>query len=406
VTTIPSSANLYLVNVKGEETSYYQKTHKKTSTVQFSGIKNVKKNSYVLVEDVISMKKEEEINLRNAINYTVHHNKSKLFCVSHTITKTGLYSMVGLFNYIIFTGSPSNLPVIRTCLRYFKIETEKVNKWLSCIKKEAKRNPSNWDPYYFFDCTKMIFCSALDLLNLSHPESRLRILGTLNESSSEEEDDDDDDDDDDDENFFRNRLEALSSSKINQSGGRRAKVGGGGATTSKALAPGSSKQIFVKGGGLTYDGSKNKATKKQKSLSMVALPPSLSSLEVKLKSLQAKKLARKSAALKEKKLELVKKNFSNFFSGHELSNQACAIFSLIVEKLDPNRVDSSDLSITFRSRNSGKAKKISLVDYIACLLVPNKPPPLDHLVLHNFITSKCVLPVSCIRNENFLGLKK
>ena len=162
---IPSSANLYLVNVKGEETSFYQKQHRKTTNILFSGIKNVKKKSYVIVEDVISMKKEEEINLRNAVNYTVHHNQSKLFCVSHTITKTGIYSMVGLFNYIIFTGSPSNLPVIRTCLRYFKIENEIVNRWLSCIKKESKKNVGDWDPYYFFDCTKMIFCVARDLLN-------------------------------------------------------------------------------------------------------------------------------------------------------------------------------------------------------------------------------------------------
>jgi hypothetical protein len=73
-----------------------------------------------------------------------------------------------------------------------------------------------------------------------------------------------------------------------------------------------------------------------------------------------------------------------------------------VEKIDIGRVDPADLSITFKSRGTEKKKKISLVDYIASLLVPNKPPSLDHLVLHNFVTSQCVLPVSCIRNEKFL----
>ena len=146
-----------MVNVKGDETAYYEKVHKKTGNISFGGIKNAKKNSIIIVEDVISMKKEEEIELRNAINYTVHHKKSKLFCVSHTITRTGIYSMVGLFNYIVFTGSPSNLPVMRTCLRYFKIENETVTKWLTYVKKLGKKNTSGWDPYYFFDCTRMIF---------------------------------------------------------------------------------------------------------------------------------------------------------------------------------------------------------------------------------------------------------
>lgn len=115
-----------------------------------------------------------------------------------------------------------------------------------------------------------------------------------------------------------------------------------------------------------------------------------------------KKLERKKNLLRLKKLELIKKKFSSFFSGHELQNQACAVFSLIVEKIDVNRVDGGDLSITFKSKEAEKKKKISLVDYIASLLVPNKPPSMDHLVLHNFVTSQCVLPVSCIRNENFL----
>jgi len=382
---IPSSANLYLVNVKGEETSFYQKQHRKTTNILFSGIKNVKKKSYVIVEDVISMKKEEEINLRNAVNYTVHHNQSKLFCVSHTITKTGIYSMVGLFNYIIFTGSPSNLPVIRTCLRYFKIENEIVNRWLSCIKKESKKNVGDWDPYYFFDCTKMIFCVARDLLNLQG----LKILGTLNEASSDSDDDEYDDDDDDDDDGYARYETSLAvrtgARPVNSAGKIRGAEDGSKPVQNQK--PTSGKKNF------------QSCQLQQRSLMLgwgqrQTTDPSV------------KKIERKKSMLREKKLELIKKKFSNFFSGHELQNQACAIFSLIVEKIDCNRVDSSDLSITFRSRGAEKRKKISLVDYVASLLVPKKPPSLDHLVLHNFITSQCVLPVSCIRNENFLSQKK
>ena len=185
--------NLYLVNVKGEETAFYEKKHLKTQSTSFAGIKKIKRNSLVIVEDLISMKKEEEIELRNAVNYTVHHSQSKLFCVSHTITRTGIYSMVGLFSYIIFTGSASNIPVIRVCLRYFKIENEIVTKWLSFIKKHSRRATSNWDPYYFFDCTKMVFCSATNLLSMSG----LKIIGDLHDYNESDDNDDDDGDEDD-----------------------------------------------------------------------------------------------------------------------------------------------------------------------------------------------------------------
>lgn len=393
------------MNVKGEETSFYEKQHKKTFTINFSGIKNVKKKSYVLVEDVISMTKEEEINLRKAINYTVHHNQAKLFCVSHTITKTGIYSMVGLFNYIIFTGSPSNLPVIRTCLKYFKIENDIVNRWLSSIKKESKRDGRIWDPYYFFDCTRMIFCVSDDLLNLNGAQG-FKILGSLSESSTSEDgydDDDDDDDDYDDEinqqyaNFLSNQVEGYRANqpfRSRQTGKRKG-------TSDWALAGSSEgsdrKKRGSDGKALALPIASCGASSRWK------LGNSYQSSETEcLKRANEKKLERKKNLLRLKKLELIKKKFSSFFSGHELQNQACAVFSLIVEKIDVNRVDGGDLSITFKSKEAEKKKKISLVDYIASLLVPNKPPSMDHLVLHNFVTSQCVLPVSCIRNENFL----
>ena len=98
--------------------------------------------------------------------------------------------MMSLFNYIIFTGSPSNLPVMRTCLRYFKIENETVAKWLNFVKKLGKKNTSNWDPYYFFDCTKMIFCATTNLNTMSN----LNVIGSMHDVEEDDSDDDDDDD--------------------------------------------------------------------------------------------------------------------------------------------------------------------------------------------------------------------
>ena len=343
--------NLYLVNVKGEETVFYEKKHPKTLSTTFAGIKNIKKYSLIIVEDLISMKKEEEINLRNAVNYTVHHRQSKLFCVSHTITRTGIYSMVGLFNYIIFTGSASNIPVIRVCLRYFKIENEIVNKWLTFIKKHSRKTSSNWDPYYFFDCTKMVFYTAANLLTMSG----LEIIGDLHDYTESDDDDDDDDDDDaDDENF-----------SIAQSG---------------RLRRGPSNQ-----------------------------KPPLSSSDWLKKTSKEK---RNRIALKKKRewetcrINLLKTNFAAFFQGHQLQSQASAIFAIIADKFGATRIDPVDLSISFQKNNLKSKKKISTVDYVASLLLPEKKPPLDHLVLHNFVSKNCIIPISCIRNKNFLGMNR
>lgn len=387
-TSIPKQSHLYLVNVKGEETSFYEKIHKKTFTINYAGIKSAKKNSVIIVEDVISMKKEEEINLRNAINYTVHHNRSKLFCVSHTITKTGLYSMVGLFNYIIFTGSPSNLPVIRTCLRYFKIETPIVDKWLTCIKKESKKLAGSWNPYYFFDCTKMIFCMTYDL---AVPKT-YKLLGSLEEESSSSNDDDDDytDDDDDDNNVHLIRRLSSEAPPLSAGFGSAQPAFGGQLAGAPTHATGSKNKR-----------PPNKGAKRQphqfSTNLMVHQQPGSRSREL------AKKEEKKRQIRRERKIEQLRKKFSGFFSGHELHHQANAIFSIIAEKVNIDSIDSSDLSIKFRS--SRGVKKISLVDYIACLLIPDRPPSLDHLVLHNFVSRHCLLPVSCIRNKHFVTRK-
>ena len=351
VTNTERKTNLYLVNVKGEETAYYEKHHLKTQSTTFSGIKKIKKNSLVIVEDLISMKKEEEIELRNAINYTVHHNQSKLFCVSHTITRTGIYSMVGLFSYIIFTGSASNIPVIRVCLRYFKIENEIASKWLNFIKKHSRKTASNWDPYYFFDCTKMVFCAATNLLSMTG----LQIIGDLHDYTESDDDDDVADVTDDDNDYGAKRFS------------------------------------------VTESGRSCKGLPDQK------LPVTASDwLKASGKEKRDKLALKKRREWETRRKELIKTNFAAFFHGHQLQSQASAIFAIIADKFGATRIDPVDLSISFQKSNSKSKKKISTVDYVASLLLPEKKPPLDHLVLHNFVSKHCVIPISCIRNKNFL----
>lgn len=357
VELLPKKTTLYLINVKGEEMSHYKKTHSNTVNLTYAGIKNIKKNSFVIVEDIINLKSEEEISLRNAINYTVHHLKSKLFCVSHTITRTGIYSMISLFNYVIFTGSPSNLPIMRSCLRYFKIENELVDKWLACVKRESrlKQSTSKWNPYYFFDCTKMVFCSAQNLVTMKGAQS----IGTMHDLDSLSSDDETAD----------YVVDSNSAANPRRYGKKK--------TALQSMAASDNHWLSK---------DERSADKSRRTLS---------SEEEKLKRLRKIKLVKS-----------LKETFSSFFQGHRLYSQALAIFTVVLKKIQPERFDPADLSLCFaRKKLHQNRKKISVIDYIACLLEPQKTPSIDHLVLHGYISNLCVLPVSCLLNKHFLPKK-
>jgi len=156
---VESKSKLFLINVRGDEVAHYKKLHKQSNIILGSSIltlKKVSKKSVVIIEDIITMTKDEEICMRKYLNYFAHHRQLKIFCVCHTVHKTRIYSMLPLFNYIIFTSSSSNIPVIRFTMQYFKIEKDKVLEWMDNYNKLNVRGGLIGD-YYFFDCTQMIF---------------------------------------------------------------------------------------------------------------------------------------------------------------------------------------------------------------------------------------------------------
>jgi len=301
-------------------------------------LKSIKKRSFVIIEDIISMNKEEELQLRNAINYTAHHKLSKIFCVTHTIYKTGIFSMLPLFHSIIFTSSASNAPIVRAALNYFKIEKSKTAHWLGLFRRWSRAWKSQ-RAYFFFDCTSMSFCHSSDML-LPHT---LQILGSLLQDDDDD-DDDEDDDDDDDENDGKFGIE-----------------------------------------------------KKQKSL---LLSSSSSSSSSSSPSSGSSKRRGKTFQVKEN----MRKRFSDFFGNHAFQAQAHAIFSLLLERFGPEKINPIDLTISFRTKREagGSLKKISTVDYIAELLTARGRASEEHRVLHNYISRVCVIPSSCIKNVAFL----
>jgi hypothetical protein len=76
------------------------------------------------------------------------------------VYKTGVFSMMPLFHYLIFTSSPANAPVIRQALGLFGLEKEEVKSYGAALVRHTSewQKTGNSDPrqiYYFLDCTAL-----------------------------------------------------------------------------------------------------------------------------------------------------------------------------------------------------------------------------------------------------------
>ena len=172
---------LYLLNVSGAETKCYSKLSDKVdSLASFDKLEQTKSRSLILVEDIINMSKGDEQLLRKSLNYDAHHKSQKIFCVSHSIYKTCIWSLLSFFHFIIFTSAPSNTPVLRFTLNYFKIEKTQLDLWLEKFKELGLGGQKGL--YFYFDCLKMTF-------NLSENTSftKLRVLGVAGTTENQTE---------------------------------------------------------------------------------------------------------------------------------------------------------------------------------------------------------------------------
>jgi hypothetical protein len=152
----PKSQSLYLVNAKGAEIAEYSrgKSSEKIRLAKITGLERIEKKSMVILEDLIKLSPKESDSVRQLLNYTAHHKSSKIYCVTHTIFKTGIFSLLPLFHYIVFTSSPSNVPIARSVLNVFKVDKPLLTEWINLIKEGRHEGEGK---YFFFDCTKMLF---------------------------------------------------------------------------------------------------------------------------------------------------------------------------------------------------------------------------------------------------------
>jgi hypothetical protein len=126
----------------------------KVASLYFDDLKTAAKKSCIIVEDIIHISKRDEEKLRFAINYQTHHKTQKIICASHSIFKTKIYSLLGFFNFIIFTSAIANIPTLRNILNYFKIEKAEIERWLQFYSDYGEGKKGT---YFYFDCEKLTF---------------------------------------------------------------------------------------------------------------------------------------------------------------------------------------------------------------------------------------------------------
>ena len=173
-----------LINVRPDEVAAYQKVHPKLKLIECTtlreGLEQVADNSYLVVEDIVTMSKKDEESLRVLINYRAHHDRIRVICVAHMLFRNYLLTLVPLFNYIIFTLSNSSRNLLKTAAVYgFHLESAKTSKWLAIFSKQFRSKEGG---FIFVACTSV---------ELHHCKATGETSVLLDAN-----DDDDDDDDD------------------------------------------------------------------------------------------------------------------------------------------------------------------------------------------------------------------
>jgi len=139
---------VFLLNVRGDEVKSYARVHSKIRAIDCAklgeGLESVTSNSYVIIEDIISLSDREEEALRRLINYRAHHDKLRIICVSHMLYKTSLLTLVPLFNYLIFTLTNSSRGLLRAAAVHgFNLEPERHAKWLRLFSERFKQQEAS-----------------------------------------------------------------------------------------------------------------------------------------------------------------------------------------------------------------------------------------------------------------------
>jgi nucleoside-triphosphatase THEP1 len=150
---------VYTVNVKSNE--YKLQNTSNIKDITFEQLNTVPKKSIIVVEDVISMTPFQAKALREAINFNAHHKRQRIFVISHHVYKTSIYQLIPYFNYVVFTASQSNLPLLKIVFQYFNIGKEQYNLANDFVLKNTLQHA-----YFIFAADTQQFVKADNIKSL------------------------------------------------------------------------------------------------------------------------------------------------------------------------------------------------------------------------------------------------
>lgn len=163
---LKTKKKIFTLNVKGSE---YRTLSPSIVNIDFSGLAQIPTNSVIIIEDVIFLSTLQSKQIRHLLNYYTHHCLLKVFLVSHHVFKTNTWNLLPFFNYIIFTGTQSNMPILRTFFSTFKIDKSIEQIWLDQFSKAIKKHPYS---YAHFDSSQQTFNIASSMLALLSKQFR------------------------------------------------------------------------------------------------------------------------------------------------------------------------------------------------------------------------------------------
>ena len=209
LTKLPKHCEVSLLNVRHDEAELYKRAHKRTTVLDFgTGIRenmgHFKKGQFIVIEDIITLANKDEESLRQLINYKTHHDELRIICISHMLYKTKMLTLLPLFNFILFTLSPTSRGLLKVaCSQGFNLEIDLTERWLKLFSDRCSK-PQPAGSFAFIN-------SAAQTLHFSSPQKN---------------DDNDDDDDDERVGFARSSLKRpASTARSRLSISKRAAVG-------------------------------------------------------------------------------------------------------------------------------------------------------------------------------------
>ena len=94
--SVGKKTHIYTINVNSRE--YLDIFKKRIKAISLNDLKLIKEQSYVIVEDVILMTAKENAQLRLLLNKLCHHSFLKVFVITHSIHKNGVFSLLSFFH--------------------------------------------------------------------------------------------------------------------------------------------------------------------------------------------------------------------------------------------------------------------------------------------------------------------